>query len=59
VVVFNKEFKRMLFKDSRNRVVLKLLQLVEDGKSLGALHDIEEILKKDKVQYELLGGKNE
>ena len=51
---FDLETKRMLFKDARKRVVLKILQLVENGDSLASLHSIEEVLKANKVQYELL-----
>jgi len=52
--MFNREMKRMLYKDARNRIILKILQMVEDSNSLACLHDIEEVFKKHKVQYENL-----
>jgi len=54
-----KEAKRMLFNEARNRLVLKLLQLINTNDNLGAIHACEEVLKLRNLKYEVLeiGGK--
>jgi hypothetical protein len=42
----------MLYKDCRNRLVSKILALVESGHSLGAMQKCEDLLKTEKVLYE-------